>query len=329
MEGHRSEGAAKASKKPKRLSTKLITQRLRDTMGRRPALANQAVSTKQHKKHVSLAHRLKLFLLRETLSVTPTSVLLFLEEEEGLRHWNPGSRNTNFGNIIGLMKRGEAHGLSNINLTNDQTFADARKAAQAAAKCYEPKKPIILPRQELVRIVNRMKQGEFKRAAILATISGQRVSDIVQLRYDDLFLNTAIAPDCLTMTFMRGKVVGRTGPFTIGVPAGELLQALLQELQISKELFKQRTEMQRERFEAALLYRLRRIAPGIGLKTFRNSMAEALGTTFATKEEITSILRHTSEENQLKYLKHGKLFYYGQRQAYDAAKRTLEQKPAQ
>lgn len=287
---------------------------------KRSPLSTMAVKERQSLKHVSLAIRYKQFLLTHGCLAHATSLQGFLEEEAAMRKWKDGTRSTNWGNAIGMARRGVVFGFPSFNPMSDQLFQDARKTVKVAGNRHQPKKPPVMSPQHIYKVIMSLKDPEMVHASTLATLVGGRVSDILQLEIPNLEMLPKVAIDAMSIHFTKGKIVDAVGPYTVGTALGMYMPTILEAMKQPK-LFRERTEKQREAFEARMLKSLRRAAPGIGLRTFRNSFAVTLGHNFATLEELQIFLRHSTPQNTMKYLRDGRDYYHGLRQGYTIANR--------
>ena len=295
-----------------------LQARLNEANLNRSELASLAFKPRQGRKHVSLAIRYKAYLSREEFAVGPQSLQDFLEDEDSIRNWGPGSRSTTWGAAVGMARRGQVYGLSiSFDPLLNQLFRDARKAVQTIATQHAPEKPETLDEEAISNVIHRLQFREMKTATVIATCVGARIGDVLQLEKDQLEALPRIAEDAMSFTFLKGKVVQSIGPYTVGTSMGSHMPYMIEIMKSPAPLFKKRTELEREKFEAQLVAHLRRINPSLGLRTFRNSFARTLGHAECTNEEITQFLRHSTMQMTMKYLRNGKDYMFGLRQGYN------------
>lgn len=291
---------------------------------KRSALSTAAVRTKQGLKHVSLAIRYKAYCRLESCQINSSSLLKFLEYEESVRTWNQGTRSTNWGNAIGMARRGEVFGLGRSwNPLRDQLFKDARHTVKVLSNKYKPRKPELLTFQTATQMVRRIVKPQIRLTVILATITGARISDTLQLEIEDFKEIPAVGHDALAITFRTGKVCDAIGPYTVATRMGPFAQWIREAIE-TQLLFSKRTEKQRDRFEAQVLVTIRKVNPTLGLRSFRNSFAQMLGHNFASMDELHHFLRHSTEKMTYKYLRDGQDFWYGLRTGYNAVSRCQQ-----
>ncbi len=307
----------------RRVPTKLVNLRkaLALANSRRSKFAAEAVKERQSLKHVSLALRFKTYLQSEALKATPLTLQEFLVAEEKMRSWGPGTRSTNWGNAIGMIRRGEVFGLPSFDPMQNQLFKDARHTVKVLGNRHQPTKPALLTPSQLHQVIMRLSDIEMHRAAVLSTILGSRISDVLQLEIPNLEIVEKIAKDALSVHFTAGKVVDQIGPYTVGTKMG-IYAMLIRKWLKEPQLFRPRTERQRDAFEARFLNSLKKLCPKMGLRSFRNSFAVTMAHQFATMEELQQFLRHASPVNTLKYLREGRDFFHGLRVGYRSMQRS-------
>ena len=288
---------------------------------KRSALSTAACRTKQGLKHVSLAIRYKQYCAKEQCPIDSSSLLKFLEYEESIRTWNLGTRSTNWGNAIGMARRGEVFGLGRSwNPLTNQLFKDARHTVKVLSNRYKPKKPALLSFQAALSIVRRIVKPQVRMTVILATITGARVSDTLQLDIEDFNEIPKVGQDALAIAFRTGKVCDAIGPYTVVTKMGPFAH-WIREAMATRTLFSKRTEKQRDQFEAHVLTGIRKADPTLGLRSFRNSFAQNLGHNFATMPELNHFLRHSTEKMTYKYLRDGQDFWSGLSLGYEVVNR--------
>ena len=179
-----------------------LARLVREAEKTRSKISAERLTLRQKKKHVSLALRFKKYLQEVGAQQTPRSTIDFLEKENAIRRWHPGSRSTNWGNMIGCLRRGKMFGLNELDLLKDAEFKDARDAVSRQANEALPSKPPTIKVANLVRIANASEfSSEEKLALVLGTCMAGRMGDILQLRAEAVEWKTTIAPDCVGVTF--------------------------------------------------------------------------------------------------------------------------------
>lgn len=268
----------------------------------------QRMKGKTHARHASLAARLKLFLEQRYPAVLTAKIAVeFLHSQEQIRNWAPNSRDTNWGNFIGMMKRGTRYGLPVVDLLADVDFADARTVVDRQAKAYVAEHAKVFPVLDIVHMAFGLPGNCFRLAVALAMILDARMADILELQWNHLSFPD-LASGALAVTFFKGKIVGTTGPYTVGTVMGPM-EPIIRNAVAAKFLFPRMDEKKKENFETKLRHAMGKLIPGMTLHSVRHSMAVALGQAGATKEQLHHFLRHKAEKNMAKYLGHGKYLY--------------------
>jgi integrase len=146
----------------------------------------------------------------------------------------------------------------------------------------------------------------------LSYVAGQRMSDVAQLQTGDFVLK----PGRILITFFRGKVIPRIGPYTISIPMegghnGSCLVArriivLLRETPAGFILTKNNTESERATVATAVAAELKMIASDLEVKSIRKGGLIRLAQGGAPIESILLFSKHATVSMLYRYLEWGR-----------------------
>jgi integrase len=146
----------------------------------------------------------------------------------------------------------------------------------------------------------------------LAFRGGQRMADVIQLRKEDILL----LPHRVLITFRRGKVVPRIGPFTISLPTnlGQTKCAVLARLREMLNttasgfiLTHGNTEAERAQVSGEVTKRLKDIDPSLEARSIRRGGLSRLAAAGASETALLLYSRHASTSMLYRYLNAGQL----------------------
>lgn len=178
------------------------------------------------------------------------------------------------------------------------------KAAQAATWSTDsPSQMLTQDRvDEIAAIAMNSGVRAPERAAYLALMLGQRVGDVLALRPSETYL----CAGRVSITFVEGKTVARTGAFTLTVSSGtDAALILTQAAELAMSDPKNRLFLPVGRTEAEQM--IHRTFPALDLRALRRTGLSRLALSGCKVETLLQISRHTSIRMLEVYLRRGLL----------------------
>lgn len=163
----------------------------------------------------------------------------------------------------------------------------------------------------IVAHILEVKNGTYQHSLILAItfafIAGQRISDVLQLSAEDIYL---LPENVLAVTFRRGKVVPQIGAFTIFLTSStqeamSLLQLALQ--RTNQFLFSQEnSDKERTILGKQIREILVSVDESLEQRSIRRGGLQLMGQVGFPVERILMFSKHRTTEMLMRYLSNGR-----------------------
>ena len=202
--------------------------------------------------------------------------------------------------------------LKILDVPTTSAEKQAAKRLEQAAHSAPPTAPVPpLQEAQLERLLAR-DASHLATMIGLAFRGGQRMADVIQLKKEDILL----LPHRALITFRRGKVVPRIGPFTISLPTNlghgkcavvARVQEMLKTTAPGFILTHGNTEVERAQVSSEVTRRLKAIDPNLEARSIRRGGLSRLAAAGASETALLLYSRHASTSMLYRYLNAGQL----------------------
>jgi integrase len=206
--------------------------------------------------------------------------------------------------------------MSTVKIMTDQHANAEEKAIsrrlEGLAKTTQGPRPVRPMSQTEYMKIMEQPNSRLRTMIGLSYVAGQRMSDVAQLQTGDFVLK----PGRILITFFRGKVIPRIGPYTISIPMegghnGSCLVArriivLLRETPAGFILTKNNTESERATVAEAVAAELKMIASDLEVKSIRKGGLIRLAQGGAPIESVLLFSKHATVSMLYRYLEWGR-----------------------
>ena len=176
-------------------------------------------------------------------------------------------------------------------------FLEARAAASPASH------PLPMTTAHARRLMQRMDEP-IVTAILLAFVMGQRISDVMQLAGEDLTTNGKN----LVITFRRGKVIPKIGPFTLALALDTAVARQMVEMAKGRPGFlftPANSEAERLEMQSRVRQTLVDLDARLEARSIRRGGLQAMATRGESMESMLRVSKHASEKMLMRYLDWG------------------------